>query len=127
MNEVPPSPACQAPALDFIIWYHSEWDVLRVWFLHVQVEVGRLGDSNYLGSELPGLTSWPGQGPQVGICSWCWVAFTRRGLQRRYWAVSVEPDGRLDEVLYKHTRLGLFATGPESGEGVGYLFVAPRM
>jgi hypothetical protein len=100
MNEVPPSPACQAPALNFIIWYHFEPDVLRVWFLHVQVEVGRLGDSHYLGSELPSLTSCLARVPRlvsgvgVGLPSPGGVSSAGVGLS---------PLSRMDDLMRSYT------------------------
>jgi hypothetical protein len=77
MNDVPVGPAHQAPGLDFVVWYLSKMEVLKDQFLSVWVRVGWLGDNYYHQSGLPGLASWPGRGPWVGIHSWCWVAFTR--------------------------------------------------
>jgi hypothetical protein len=45
------------------------------------------------------------------------------GLRRRCRAVVVEPDGQLNEVLYEHTRWGIFMTRHESGEVVDRLVV----
>jgi hypothetical protein len=59
--------------------------------------------------------------PSVGAC-----CLPRARSQCGCQVVFIEPDGRLDEVLYEHTQRALFVTRPKSGVGVGHLVVAPE-
>jgi hypothetical protein len=58
-------------------------------------------------------------------CSWITTCHFTMGVL--HWVIFVEPDGRLNEVLYEYARWGLFMTRPESGEGLGRLIVIRRI
>jgi hypothetical protein len=124
MNGVPRGPTCQALGLGLIVRYHPEPEILGKQFLPAGVGARWLGDSRYLRSEVPSLASWPGQGPRVGIRSWCRVAFLRSDLRRRCQVIFIESDRWPGEVLYKHARWVLSIDRPESSEGVWRLVVA---